>query len=664
MTTSQHASTEKNWYLPRLNGGEDKGLNDAGISNFKGSQHLARETVQNIVDAHDPQSNGNAIAEFELLDVPTESLPGIETFEAIHSACAARVQEDFAASSSDDNAQVQFMDYGTSLLQQPSIPVLRIRDLNTVGLQGDDNQRSSRWYRLIRGQGTPNKEGASAGTYGIGQRAPFAFSGLRMVLYSTMLADGEVRFMGKFILCSCNHPSDQYRTQNIGYFGMLTGDENAPVESICNRDDIPIEFQRDTPGTDIFIIGFTQSDLAQSVTHAILSDFYAAIHRGKIEVTIKEPSQKPFVIRADTIEEILARNEHKMRRADRRTAMYSLQALRDTAGSGVYTKHIENLGTVSLYITRDTEATNSIAYMRAPLIKVEQKGSAKLQDYQAVLIVDSHEGNDFLSRLEDPSHSRWHEDELGSSASREEKSAARAARLALLAFVRDTLSDIRGSSDNDSEDIPELAKLLPLEDEDEPVEQSTEEGTVPTDQTTDSETAQLVNPPEPVAVTVTPVPSQPATTRPEPSNTAGEGTGATGGGGEDGEGGGDGLGGEGDGTGGGTGESGGNQLGGVENKPVNLGFRSWRIGNLESQTYRLVLSADQDTAGSLLLIALGERGEYPVNIDKAQDLETGEEFTCSNGKIEGCVISSEKQRRLEVTIDVDVDVSLRMEVSS
>lgn len=654
---------DTNWYLPRLNGGEDKGLNDAGISSFKGSQHLARETVQNIVDAHDPEAGGVAKAEFDLLTIPVSALPGIDCFREFHSACERRVQEDFSESTSKDNDQVRFMEYGSRLLAEREIPVLRIRDRNTVGLQGDDEHRSSRWYRLVRGQGTPNREGAGAGTYGIGQRAPFAFSGLRMVLYSTMLSSGDVRFMGKFILCSCNHPEDDARTQNIGFFGMMTGDQNTPVESITDAELIPSQFRREEPGTDIYIVGFTQDNLAKSVTHAILSDFYAAIHRGIVEVTIREPGKEPVAIRSETIEEILARDEHRMPKAERRTAMYSLQALRNSDGMGLHTRSIEHLGEVRLYVTRDPEATNSIAYMRKPLIRVEQRGSAKLQEYQAVLVVDSDDGNEFLSRLEDPSHCRWHEDELGSSATASEKSAARTVRLALQAFVRDTLSEIRGSSDSESEDIPELAKLLPLEDEDEPIERAAPDGTEPTRQTTEKETAQPVNPPGPISITVTPSPQEPQTSQPELGDVTGEDDGETGGGGDDGDGEGDGFGGEGGGIGDGAGDRGGDQPGGTVNQPIELRLRSWRKGDIDSTTYHLIVRADQDASGSLSLIALGERGEYPIQMSRARDVNTGEDLACVDGRVTPYAIASGERRELEVTLEADVDLSLRMEVS-
>lgn len=206
------------WYLPLLNGGEDKGLNDAGIENFHRTQHLARETVQNIIDAYDPRSKGIATAEFELTQIPRDSFPDLVQFTRFFHSCASRTAENDAGSRASQSSQ--FLRQGSTLLdprRRHGIPVLRIRDRNTVGLSGDDQDRQSRWYRLVRGQGTSNIEGAGGGTYGIGQRAPFAFSSIRTILYSTMLPSGECRFMGKFILCTCLHPDHAKLTQNVGY---------------------------------------------------------------------------------------------------------------------------------------------------------------------------------------------------------------------------------------------------------------------------------------------------------------------------------------------------------------------------------------------------------------------------------------------------------------
>lgn len=62
--------SQLNWYLPPLSGGEAKGLNDAGIESFNRSQHLARETCQNVIDAHDSHQGAVPKVAFELLHLP------------------------------------------------------------------------------------------------------------------------------------------------------------------------------------------------------------------------------------------------------------------------------------------------------------------------------------------------------------------------------------------------------------------------------------------------------------------------------------------------------------------------------------------------------------------------------------------------------------------
>lgn len=653
------------WYLPLLGGGQDYGLNEAGISNFKNNKHLARETVQNIIDAKDPKSDAIPKATFELLDIPVGEIPGIDTFRGIHQACSERISQDVSSSNSPEADQKRLMDKGSDLLNGETIPVLRIRDTNTVGLSGSCNrdERSSRWYRLIRSQGSPNREGESAGTYGIGQRAPFAFSNIRMVLYSTMLPDGNLRFMGKFILCSCMHPTQNEPTQHIGFYGHVNKEDRLlPVKSITEEHLIPERFKRTSPGTDIYVVGFAHADLAKAVTRAVISDFYAAVYKSKIEVEIIQPNQEPHLITRETIEQFLHEEEvdRELTATELNRVRYSVQALKEPHNGGPYKKHIAELGEVKLYICLDDRATNEVTYMRSPMIKVETKQKRKLRGFQAVLVVDSKEGNTFLSRLEDPSHVRWHADELGASADNDEKTAAKKALNALNTFVLEILGEIGGQSEDASrEDIPELSRLLPIEEDDDPTTPSDERATLPTDLISSEESPELSHRPGSVDLSVIKSGS-PKVTFSEKGELSGDGPGNTGGGGGDGTGNGDGQGGEGDAIGQGSGQRGGAELGGVKHTPVPIRQRIWRVG---SGIYQIVLSADQDISASVSLLAIGEQGEYPVHISQACDLESSEMIPCSDGAISTCQLSKGIQKRFEVTLDTRFDLSLRVEVS-
>ena len=61
-----------NWRFPRLDNGPEQGINDGGISTFKGSKlytYLAREICQNSLDAKDPKSKEPVIVTFNLMSL-------------------------------------------------------------------------------------------------------------------------------------------------------------------------------------------------------------------------------------------------------------------------------------------------------------------------------------------------------------------------------------------------------------------------------------------------------------------------------------------------------------------------------------------------------------------------------------------------------------------
>lgn len=60
--------------FPTLNGGEEEGLNDAGIETFEGDtgDHVARECAQNTSDA---SANGQVELHFTLEQMRVERLP-------------------------------------------------------------------------------------------------------------------------------------------------------------------------------------------------------------------------------------------------------------------------------------------------------------------------------------------------------------------------------------------------------------------------------------------------------------------------------------------------------------------------------------------------------------------------------------------------------------
>jgi len=287
------------WFFPLLSGGEEAGLNDPGIENFKKSHSLGRETIQNVGDARSQKAIDNrepAVAEFDLLQMPVSHLPGAKRFEQILQACLDYTNRRFKRQQDRETNGVDFFKRAVELLEGETLPVLRIRDRNTTGLAGTDDEmdRNHPWWRLIRGQGYSSREGVAGGTYGIGQRAPFAFSSLRTVIYYTRLPDDEEAFIAKSILCSFPHPDHRDLTQNKGWFCRLDTTPEEPIRQtkwtgIRDPNAIPPHFRREEVGTDLYIVGYQGgAKWKKELRRSVLRHFFATIEQGALEVRISE----------------------------------------------------------------------------------------------------------------------------------------------------------------------------------------------------------------------------------------------------------------------------------------------------------------------------------------------------------------------------------------
>lgn len=67
-----------NWNFPNNGGGQIRGISDAGIETFTGTeiQSLAREICQNSLDAGDLKTHENVHVEFERYRIYTTEIPG------------------------------------------------------------------------------------------------------------------------------------------------------------------------------------------------------------------------------------------------------------------------------------------------------------------------------------------------------------------------------------------------------------------------------------------------------------------------------------------------------------------------------------------------------------------------------------------------------------
>lgn len=108
---------------------------------------LAREVLQNALDAKDKSSEEPVKVVFSLEEFSHSMFPGYEDFLTIF-----KKAKDFWPSENDKTHR--FLDSAIKCLGQERIPVLKISDYNTEGLNGADGDRNGPWYKLVKSVGS------------------------------------------------------------------------------------------------------------------------------------------------------------------------------------------------------------------------------------------------------------------------------------------------------------------------------------------------------------------------------------------------------------------------------------------------------------------------------------------------------------------------------
>ena len=119
------------WNFPSNQDGQIKGVADAGIENFNGTElsSLARENCQNSLDAALADTNPQVLVEFERYFVHDAQIPGIAEYRQILRKCKA-----FWDTSKSEKAKT-FLKDAVSHASYDSGFMLRISDYNTTGLK-------------------------------------------------------------------------------------------------------------------------------------------------------------------------------------------------------------------------------------------------------------------------------------------------------------------------------------------------------------------------------------------------------------------------------------------------------------------------------------------------------------------------------------------------
>ena len=467
---------EYQWIFSDLGAADKVGVNESGIGIFKRQPYkgLAKEILQNVTDAkNDALPRDVPVkAKFELIYVDREEIPGYNRLNDVIHKCHEYYPD------GDDGEKVKdIKDAADNFLGTPGkVPVLKIGDYNTTGLSGVDEEKGSNWTGLVRERSATNKSNGSSGAFGVGKFAPYNFSSIRTILYSTKTVKNEVAFQGKTILTTFKE--DNKNKQNVGLFAN-TNSEN--YDAIFDMNDVAPSFRRTETGTDIFVLGFKKDeDWVDQMAISVLEYFFYSIFRGALEVEICD-DDKNILINQDNLEKMLSYYDAYCKEHMEDDTSFSFTApsywkiLKDPRRIEIKEPFIfnrQNMGGYELYLLMGEDiADKKVLEMRQAGMKIREDTSFRIPMNFSAIFIATGEGalseepkdniSSFLRKCENQAHDDWAADEY-----KEEKAKARKiineVHKKILEAVKKEMPDFG----DEEVDAFGLSEYLPNEEED------------------------------------------------------------------------------------------------------------------------------------------------------------------------------------------------------
>jgi hypothetical protein len=405
---------------------------------FEGSRaevSVVRETGQNSLDAR--YDVCPVRMEFELRDMPTDSIPGIEALRE-H---LAEVEK--ATRETQGHGE---MEAALKLARGQMVSVLRISDFGTKGLTGSESlyaPGTSPLSALTRGAGISANDGARGGSFGIGSAVGPMASDLCTVFYASLpCGESDVVFAGYSRLAT-HRDSDNLLRVGDGFYTDLSVTED--FRYLRNPAPFGPFKPRMEPGTDIFIVGYrkaAEDPELHNIRDAFIDNFMMAIHDRKLEVSGKGLGEE-WRLNVQTLEKLASARPESL-------AFY--RAIFDPTPTVAVS---DRFGELRLYINVDPSLPKTLhtITMRRPLMRIDTFRHTSIPaKYAAVLVCADAKGNKLLRDLEPPQHDSWDGGRApgGAAAVKELKDFV---RQALKARVRDTVGEIV--------EIKGLARFLP-----------------------------------------------------------------------------------------------------------------------------------------------------------------------------------------------------------
>ena len=436
---------ETKWNFPHNGYGQVRGVSDAGIETFTGTeiQSLAREVCQNSLDAAIDGSNATIRVDFERYTIDSSEIPGYEQY-----ASKIKKANDYWSTKNSEKT-IKVLKKTWKSISSSHTYVLRISDFNTTGLSHPYEDSDEGWNALTKLDGGATKTGDKAGAFGIGKNAPFTNSDYRLVFYRTLNEDNETAAQGmsRFISFPENLSDSMHTmTTGIGYYGNPSG--NLPVPSIEGLEKLN---KRSEVGTDVFVYGFNAGmEWDENVINELLENFLMSIYKNLLSVTVANRK-----IDQTTLSRYLSSYSTKIKNA------YWYYQVLIRPETMIFTNNFHGLGTLKLRVLVDpSEKLNrKILVTRTSGMKLFALGGiSRIISFSGVLEMEGKELNEFFREMETPAHDKW----LPSRHSTN-PSLAKDYYNELKEWIRDCIQTLGEHSSDDEIEVAGLAGVLQKE---------------------------------------------------------------------------------------------------------------------------------------------------------------------------------------------------------
>jgi len=395
------------WHFAKTGGGGEEGFEDAGMAYFKADPHhyIARETIQNALDAKDETKKGEpVVVEFKLFKAPTEeAIPDLDEYKKI-------LNENIESNQTNPETK-QFFTNALKKASNKEIAILSISDSSTVGIRGI-NKDVGRWHGLIKMKGKGAQEQRNmGGTYGIGKSAPFVCSDFRTILYNTKNNQDESAFIWKSMFTTHGTP----KKRGDGFYCDYSKDKNGEIYSNGIQDEkVRSSFiKRDHNGADIYILGFKKPDSKQPwnviLQRVILNNYFVSLYDNELRVIIiDEIKDRSYELNSSNVLELMKQDYNIHKESRTVDVNYPFLDAYTNSEHTIFEKNIEGLGQCKFFVQLNDDYFKQVAYMRLTKMLVYIKSKPLLSSgYSGLFICYSKKGNKLLSLCEGPTHTEW-----------------------------------------------------------------------------------------------------------------------------------------------------------------------------------------------------------------------------------------------------------------